>query len=195
MGSVVSSSDELLPGGVARPDVGVPDAGVPDTPVDFDAWVTANGTALLRFAYAVVGEREAAEDAVQTSLARAYERWPRISRVDDLPAYVRRMILNAHVSWWRRIPRRERSVDGFGMIDLTGPDVGEQVTRSELIWECCKDLPPRQRAAIVLRFYEDLTYAQIAAVLGCAEATARSHVHRGLVALRLAIEDEEDRDE
>jgi RNA polymerase sigma-70 factor (sigma-E family) len=184
------SSDGLLPGGVSRPDVVASDA-----PVDFDAWVTANGTALLRFAYAVAGDRGAAEDAVQTSLAKAYGRWPRISRVDDLAGYLRRMILNAHVSWWRRIPRRERPVHTFGMIDLAGPDLAEQVTPSDLVWECCKDLPPRQRAAIVLRFYEDLTYAQIGSVLGCPEATARSHVHRGLVALRLAIEDLEDRDE
>jgi RNA polymerase sigma-70 factor (sigma-E family) len=168
--------------------------------VPFDEWVVSNSERLLRFAYVITGSKSAAEEALQSTLAKAYEKWERISSVENPVSYVRRMIVNAHVSWWRRIGSRQaRSAslpdDNVGMIDLAAPDFTDQITLSELVWQCCLELPPMQRAAVVLRFYEDLTYAEIAAILKCPEATARSWVHRGLVALRLAIEDEEDRDD
>jgi RNA polymerase sigma factor (sigma-70 family) len=182
--------DELLAEGAGgRPTVAVPSA-VPD----FDGWVAAHGSALLRFAYAVVGEQAAAEQVLRTSLARAYERWPQLSRVGDPTPLVRRMIVNSRASWWGRIRRRSRSGHG-GMIDLTDAELRDQVPLPDLVWDWCRDLPPRQRAAIVLRLYEGLSYAQIAASLGCAEGAARSDVHRALVVLRLAIEDEQDHDD
>jgi RNA polymerase sigma-70 factor (sigma-E family) len=168
--------------------------------VPFDEWVASNSQRLLRFAYVITGSQSAAEEMLQSTLAKAYEKWDRISSVENPVSYMRRMIVNAHLSWWRRIGRRQArsespSDDNGGMIDLTAPDFTDQITISELVWQCCLELPPMQRAAVVLRFYEDLTYAEIAAILKCPEATARSWVHRGLVALRLAIEDEEDRDD
>ena len=120
----------------------------------FDDWIAARGASLLRFGYVVTGSQHAAEDAVQDALARACEKWARVVRTEDPDSYVRRMIVNAHI--------------------VTG----------EVVWEVCGSLPPRQRAAVVLRFYEDLEYGEIAAILGCTEATARSHVHRALGALR-----------
>jgi RNA polymerase sigma-70 factor (sigma-E family) len=168
--------------------------------VPFDQWVASNSQRLLRFAYVITGSQSAAEETLQSTLAKAYEKWERISSVENPVSYVRRMIVNAHISWWRRIGRRQdgsasSTDDNVGMIDLAAPDFTDQITLSELVWQCCLELPPMQRAAVVLRFYEDLTYAEIAAILKCPEATARSRVHRGLVALRLAIEDEEDRDD
>jgi RNA polymerase sigma-70 factor (sigma-E family) len=148
----------------------------------FDDWVAARGASLLRFGYVVTGSQHAAEDAVQDALARACEKWERVVRTDDPDSYVRRMIVNAHISRWRRT-RRESPVDSW-RDEAAQPDVADLLGTGEAVWEVCRSLPPRQRAAVVLRFYEDLEYAEIAAVLGCTEATARSHVHRALGALR-----------
>ncbi len=165
----------------------------PET-VDFDSWVAARGAELLRFAYVVTGSQVAAEDALQTALAKAYERWSRVSTVDNPDAYVRRMIVNAHVSWWRRYRRRESPSDAFEVVDLVD-DPADRWSTTDIVWQACLELPPRQRVAVVLRFYEDLPYAEIAQVMKCAEPTARSYVHRGLATLRLAIEEEDDRDD
>src|SRR3954467_15999453 len=81
-------------------------AGAPD----FDGWVAGRGQALLRLAYTLTGNVSDAEDVVQEALARALPRWERISRVEDVDAYVRRMVVNAHTSWWRRWRRRESPV-------------------------------------------------------------------------------------
>ena len=75
--------------------------------VDFDEWVAARGDALYRLAYVLTGNRADAEDAVQDALSRALPRWSRIVEADDPDAYVRRMVVNAHTSWWRRFRRRE----------------------------------------------------------------------------------------
>src|SRR3954471_2474560 len=76
----------------------------------FDGWVAARGPALLKLAYTLTGNAADAEDVVQEALARALPRWERISRVDNVDAYVRRMVVNAHTSWWRRFRRREAPV-------------------------------------------------------------------------------------
>src|SRR3954468_1672971 len=78
---------------------------------DFDSWVAARGPGLLRLAYTLTGNAADAEDVVQEALARALPRWERISRMDNVDAYVRRMVVNAHTSWWRRFRRREAPVE------------------------------------------------------------------------------------
>ena len=155
----------------------------------FEDWVAARGASLLRFGYVVTGSQHAAEDAVQDALARACERWDRVSRASDPDTYVRRMIVNAHISRWRRT-RRESPVDLVRGGDPQ-PDLADRVGTDDAVWAVCRALPPRQRAAVVLRFYEDLEYAEIAAILGCTETTARSHVHRALGALRDRLAGEE----
>ncbi|CAN5705745.1 SigE family RNA polymerase sigma factor [soil metagenome] len=157
--------------------------------LSFDDWVEARVPALLRFAYLVTGSQHAAEDAVQGALTMACEKWARVSRTDDPDVYVRRMVVNAHVADWRRTGRRELAV--AEVRDGAGHDPAEAVTRDEVVWQVCSALPPQQRAAVVLRFYEDLDYPEIAHVLGVAEATVRSHVHRGLAALRTALSEED----
>lgn len=156
----------------------------------FDEWVEARVAALLRFGYLVTGSQQAAEDAVQSALVKACEKWSRVRRTDDPDAYVRRMVVNAHVSAWRRTGRRESPV--ALVRDRTLDDPAEAVARGDAVWRMCAALPPQQRAAVVLRFYEDLEYGEIAAILGVAEPTVRSHVHRALAALRRELEASEE---
>jgi RNA polymerase sigma-70 factor (sigma-E family) len=157
----------------------------------FDQWVDERFAGLLRFAYLVTGSQHAAEDALQTALTRALERWSAVSRARDPDAYVRRMVVNAHISAWRRTGARELVTD-----EVRGGESGDLaalLSDRDDLWRRCLALPPRQRAALVLRFYEDLDYPEVAAALGVGEATARSHVHRALTALRQ--QQEEDGDE
>ena len=161
----------------------------PSQPPSFDDWVAARGPSLLRFAYVVTGSQHAAEDAVQDALARACERWARVARTRDPDSYVRRMVVNAHISRWRRT-RRESPVSSFRDGDPQ-PDHADRLGTGDAVWTVCRELPPRQRAAVVLRFYEDLEYAEIASLLACSEATVRSHVHRALGALRSRLSEED----
>lgn len=152
---------------------------------DFDSWVAARGPALLRLAYTLTGSRVDAEDAVQDALARALPRWERISAADDVDAYVRRMVVNAHTSWWRRWRRKEIPVAEVRVAECApGPEDGPAADERQAIWQACGRLPEAQRTAVVLRYYEQLEYAEIAALTGVAEGTARSRVSRGLAALR-----------
>lgn len=155
----------------------------------FDAWATARVGALLRFAYLVVGSQHAAEDAVQEAMTTACAKWSTVSRTRDPDAYVRRMIVNAHVSGWRRT-RRESPVELVR--DVPDESATERLATADAVWRVCQGLPRQQRAAVVLRFYEDLDYPEIAAVLDLAEATVRSHVHRALAALRAELTQEDE---
>ena len=157
----------------------------------FDAWLASRSLALTRFAYLVTGNRDQGEEALQAALTSACAKWSRVSRADDPEAYVRRMVVNAHVSWWRSFRRRETPV-GDARDDEHGVDPATASVESDRVWRLCGTLPPRQRAAVVLRFYEDLSYSSIATVLQCSESTARGHIHRALGALRRTIEEERD---
>ena len=157
---------------------------------DVRRWVEARVAALLRFAYLVTGSQHAAEDAVQSALTSACEKWSRVSRTDDPDAYVRRMVVNAHVSGWRRTAGASRRSPRCGRRRRPTRPTG--VAGADAVWRVCQALPRQQRAAVVLRFYEDLEYAEIAAILGVTEATVRSHVHRALAALRAELTAQED---
>jgi len=149
---------------------------------DFDGWVAARGPGLLRLAYTLTGNRADAEDVVQDALARALPRWSRISRADDVDAYVRRMVINAHTSWWRRWKRRESPVEVVREEPAPGP--GEGFDDRRRLWLACQALPEAQRTAIVLRYYEQLEYAEIAELTGVREGSVRARVSRGIAALR-----------
>jgi RNA polymerase sigma-70 factor (sigma-E family) len=148
----------------------------------FDAFVRARLPALLRFAYALTGDPHTAADLVQDALERTGMRWDRIERQGDPEGYVRRAILNGRVSRWRK-HRRETLVDC----------VPERVTsyevpgRDDQLWQLLATLPPRQRAVLVLRYYEDLSEAQIADILGCAPGTVKSQSSKALAKLRVAL--------
>jgi RNA polymerase sigma-70 factor (sigma-E family) len=163
-------------------------SGVADPP-DFDEWVAARGPGLLRLAYTLTGNRADAEDVVQEALARALPRWSRISAVEDIDAYVRRMVVNAHTSWWRRFHRRESPVESVA--DSAVPEKGRvEPDERRRIWLACQALPEVQRTAVVLRYYEQLEYAEIAALTGVREGSVRSRVSRGIAALRAELGEE-----
>jgi len=98
--------------------------------------------------------------------------------------------VNAHISWWRKFRRREAPAADPVRTARAVSDGTAARAESEAIWALCATLPDKQRAAVVLRFYEELSYAEIAQLLHCAEATARSHVHRALAALKTTLSTE-----
>ena len=165
------------------------DLGPAPATLTFDAWATARVAGLLRFAYLVIGSQHAAEDAVQEALTSACAKWARVSRTRD-PGRLRaaddrqraRLGLAAD-------PAR---VAGAEVRDAAYADPAAATDTADAVWRVCQALPRQQRAAVVLRFYEDLEYAEIAAVLDLAEPTVRSHVHRALAALRVELTAQED---
>jgi RNA polymerase sigma-70 factor (sigma-E family) len=153
----------------------------------FEEFVTARLPAVLRFAAVLTGEQALAEDVVQDVLIRASARWPAIAELDSPEAYVRKMIVNEFLSWRRR---SWRLVLSGAAADLRGPQVPDPAAayaeRDAIIAEVAK-LPRRQRAVIVLRYYEGLSDPQIAEVLGCRPGTIRGYAARALAALRVEM--------
>jgi len=147
----------------------------------FDEFVTGRGPALLRFAYLLSGDYGLAEDLVQGALVKAHRRWAGSLAVAHPEAYVRRIITNDFTSWRRR--RSSRVVVG-PVPDTPYGDTADAVADRDLMWRALSGLPRRQRAVLVLRYYEHQSNVQIAAVLGCAESTVRSLATRAFAALR-----------
>ena len=152
----------------------------------FDEYVAARGAVLVRFAVMLCGDQHRAEDLTQVALARAYTIWHRIGPMTQPEAYVKRMILREWLSW-----RRRRSNWEVPMADVqassssTVPPPDEPATLTA-VWGALARLPSRQRAVLVLRYYEDLPDEEIAALLGCAIGTVRSSASRSLAVLRSA---------
>jgi RNA polymerase sigma-70 factor (sigma-E family) len=154
-------------------------------PVDFDAFVRAHHVGLVKYAVLLCGSRAQAEDIVHDVLTRVYPRWgDLVARPGSVLAYVRRAVTNEHVSWRRRWSTRTTVlVDDLTQFDAPAP---ARPAGDDLLWRSLRRLPARQRAALVLRFYEDLDDDEIAAVLACRPGTVRSLVSRGLATLRTA---------
>ena len=154
---------------------------------DFDGWVAARGPSLLRLAYVLTGDARKAEDLVEEVLAKTLARWRRISKSPDCDATVRRMLLEIHASRWRRFRRRDTSP----RTALAGqpPELGREVgiTLRDAVWDACAALPPEQRTALVLRFYEDLPAREIANLTGDSESSVRSVLAGGIDSLRTAL--------
>lgn len=152
--------------------------------LDFETWVAARGPALLRLAFVLSGDAAEAQDLVQEALSRAYPRWNRISQMQHPDAYVRRIVVNAHTSWWRR-RRHERLVD---RPPETGGEAPTDSPDRLALWRACLRLPETQRVALVLRYYEGLEYAEIAELTGVREGSVRSRVSRAIAELRRSQE-------
>ncbi|MFC6286265.1 SigE family RNA polymerase sigma factor [Nocardioides sp. GCM10027113] len=152
------------------------------TLTDFESWLVAREGALQRTAHLLAGDPHSAQDLVQTTLTKLYLAWDRIADRDRVDAYARRILVNEHRSTWRRAFRR-REVVTDEVPDRATPMTGYDGTR-EAVWQVVAALPPRQRAVIVLRYYEDLTEAQTADLLGISVGTVKSQAHRALATLR-----------
>lgn len=155
------------------------------TPSDreaFDRFVATRSQRLLRTAYLLTGDRGHAEDLLQTSLAKLISRWASLREQEAAETYVRRLMITTYGKWWRRRWRCE-----LPFADLPEPPAGDDFTAVETrdqLRRALATLTARQRAIVVLRFYEDLTEAQVAARLGCSIGTVKSTVSRALADLR-----------
>ena len=148
---------------------------------EFSAYMEARQASLMRTAYLISGDRHTAEDLVQTALAKLYLAWDRVEDRGSLDGYVRRVIVNEHNSLWRRpFKRREHATDTLP--EQAAPDAPGG--RNDDLWNLVQTLPRKQRAAVVLRYYEELSEAETAEVLGVSVGTVKSQTSRALAALR-----------
>lgn len=153
---------------------------------EFAAYMAARQPGLLRTAYLLTGDPHTAEDLVQTTFAKLYLSWDKVQRRELVDGYVRRILVNESNSLWRRAwKRRETSTDTVpDHPAVTGtPDDGVKAA----LWQFVQSLPRKQRAVVVLRFYEDLSEAEVADVLGVSVGTVKSQSSRALAALRARI--------
>lgn len=164
---------------------------------EFRDYVAARSSSLLRVSYLMTGNQADAEDLLQTALAKTYLAWPRIRDREAIDAYVRRVMVNTHTSWWRR----RRHVDTVSDEDYLSrlPDAArDPMSDADLhdaLWSALARLPRQQRAAVVLRYYEELSEAETAAALGVSVGTIKSSVSRALAKLRedSALRDDDER--
>lgn len=149
----------------------------------FRAYVAGRSPALLRTAFLLTGNRADAEDLLQTALAKTYLAWDRIREREALDGYVRRVMVNTQTSRWRRRKVDEYPTDVLPERD-GGRDASEDLALHDALWTALAGLPRRQRAIVVLRYYEDLTEAETAQVLGVSVGTVKSTTSRALAKLR-----------
>lgn len=156
-----------------------------DGEAQFSAFVAARQQALLRTAYLLTSDIHAAEDLVQIALAKTYLHWGRLRDRGALEGYVRRIMINEHTSWWRRAWRRnEHSTDTLPEHRQPASDDVTAFAQRDEMWALVQTLPPRQRAVVVLRYYEDMSEAETAQVLGCSVGTVKSQASRAIATLR-----------
>jgi len=149
----------------------------------FREYVTTRSGSLLRMAYLLTRNRADAEDLVQAALAKTYQAWDRIEDHGAVDGYVRRAMVNTHISWWRR-----RRVEEYPTDEIPDRPVGDHAGDSEMhdaLRRAIERLPQRMRAAVVLRYYEDMSEAEIADVLGVSLGTVKSTVSRAVAKLRI----------
>ncbi|MEQ4305732.1 SigE family RNA polymerase sigma factor [Plantactinospora sp. B6F1] len=153
-----------------------------DPEESFREYVAGRVAALSRTAYLLTGDRHLAEDLVQLTLIRVARRWERLVSRGDPDAYVRRTLYTQHVSMWRR---RWRVVElRAEPPEVTAPDSTEGLARALVVRDALRRLAPRQRAVLVLRYFEDLTEVEAAAALGCSVSTVKSQTRDALARLR-----------
>jgi RNA polymerase sigma-70 factor (sigma-E family) len=146
--------------------------------VEFEDFVRARGSALLRYGYVLTGNADDAADLVQEALLKLSDGWRRVRNKDNPESYVRTIMARQHISWWRR-RRREHLTD-----DVPEGSYTDSHSFGEL-WKELATLPRKQRAVLVLRYYEDLSDQDIAEILGISRGTVRSQAFRALNTLRV----------
>ena len=159
-------------------------ATLPGDFVDFGEFVQATLPGLLRYGHALTGNPHDAADLVQTVLEKIGSRWTYVhEKTGDPLAYVRRSMANAHVSRWRRTRRENLVAD----LPDTSPHVPSDPFEHEPLWRALRTLPPRQRAVMVLRYYEGLSEAEIAGALGVTQGTVKSQASKAIASLRMKL--------
>lgn len=153
----------------------------------FREFVEGSWNRLLRTAYLLTGDHGAAEDLVQTALMRTYRHWGRIESYDSPEAYVRRVMVNANVSAWRRRKATVHVVAEPPEPKAASRDHQDAYAERDELWRAVQAMSPRMRTAFVLRYFEDLTEAEVASVMGCAVGTVKSQIARGLTKLRTEL--------
>jgi RNA polymerase sigma-70 factor (sigma-E family) len=151
---------------------------------DFAEFVASRSGALLRLAYVLTADRNAAEDLLQSALTKAAARWGRIHSAPE--AYVRQILYREQVSWWRHRARRPETVMER-VPERPAQDQMVMATERLALREALLALPPGKRAMLVLRYLEDLPEAQVAEILGCSVGTVRSQTHKAITQLRSVL--------
>jgi RNA polymerase sigma-70 factor (sigma-E family) len=148
----------------------------------FREFVAARSARLFRTALLMVGDYQLAQDLVQEALVKTYVAWPRLRDVGNAEAYTRRVIVTTSMSWRRRRSFHERPFETLpeGVV----ADVADLIAADADLWTHLHALPPRQRAAVVLRYCQDLSEAQTAELMGCSVGSVKRHASRGLAKLR-----------
>lgn len=154
----------------------------PAAEAEFRDFVTGRSASLLRTAYLLTGDWGQAEDLLQITLTKVYLAWGRIREREAVEAYARRTLVNTSTSWWRRRWHHEQPTERMPET-VVGDTTSASADRDEL-WEYVLRLPIRQRAVLVLRFYEDMSEADTAATLGITTGTVKSQTARALAFLR-----------
>ncbi|MDI1465980.1 SigE family RNA polymerase sigma factor [Catellatospora sp. KI3] len=149
--------------------------------VEFDEFVTARSRHLLRIAYVLTGDHALAEDLLQTALARSWSAWSRVH--GDPEPYVRQILTNTYRSWWRRRWHGERATETLP--EHPGPSPQAAVDERDQVWRALSRLPRQQKLVLVLRYFEDLSEADIARTLGISTGSVKAHASRALTTLRL----------
>jgi RNA polymerase sigma-70 factor (sigma-E family) len=156
-----------------------------DRDAEFADYVDGRMTSFRRVAYLLCHDWHQADDLVQTSLVKLYTAWPRLREVGNADAYLRRIILRSFLDERRRLWRREVPTEALPEPAGHAPTNG--VDDRMVLTQALRQLPPRQRAVVVLRCWEDLSVAETAGVLGCSEGAVKTHLSRGLAALRTVL--------
>jgi RNA polymerase sigma-70 factor (sigma-E family) len=150
---------------------------------EFREFVRARYADLLRTGYLLTGNRDVAQDLVHDALLKAMRHW---RRIDEPMAYVRRAMVNERTSRWRRLGLRELLT--AAVPDRPGPDTTDRVAARDELLAALDRLPARMRTVLVLRYWEDLPEAEVAALMGCAVGTVKSQAARGLARLRVVLD-------
>ncbi len=148
----------------------------------FTDFVEARSSSLFRTAYLMVGEHQLAQDLLQEALVKTLIAWPRLRDPSTVEAYTRRIVVTTSISWKRRRSFHERPSETLP--ERATPDAVDALVSHDAVLAALQSLPPRQRAAIVLRYYQDLTEAQTAELMGCSVGTVKSQVSAGRSKLR-----------
>ncbi|MGV9311842.1 SigE family RNA polymerase sigma factor [Streptomyces sp. NPDC003691] len=164
--------------------------GLPVDDTGFEQFVAARGPRLLRTAWLLTGDAHLAEDLLQTALAKVWPKWPRIAG-EHPEAYIRKTLVNTYTEWWRRrwrgeVPHAELP-EGPADPGCRPYDVFARVDLEQSLAAAVRALPRRQRAVVVLRFFEDLSVAETADTLGCTQGTVKSQSAKALKTLRSVL--------